>query len=61
MKPNKKNSINNILEENRIFAPSKEFSKNALIKNLKELIELKEAEKLYKLYQMETENLLSQI
>ena len=26
-----------------------------------ELIELKEAEKLYKLYQMETENLLSQI
>ena len=45
MKPNKKNSINNILEENRIFAPSKEFSKNALIKNLKELIELKEAAK----------------
>ena len=39
---NKKNSINNILEENRIFPPSKEFSKNALIKNLKELIELKQ-------------------
>jgi len=45
MKPNKKNSINNILEENRIFTPSKEFSKNALIKNLNELVELKEAAK----------------
>ncbi len=42
---NKKNSINNILEENRIFPPSKEFSKNALIKDFKELIELKEAAK----------------
>ena len=45
MKLNKKNSINNILEENRIFPPSKEFSKNALIKDFKELIELKEASK----------------
>ncbi len=45
MKLNKKNSINNILEENRIFPPSKEFSKNALIKNFKELIDLKQAAK----------------
>ncbi len=45
MKLNKKNSINNILEENRIFPPSKEFSKNALIKDFKELIELKLAAK----------------
>ena len=45
MKLNKKNSINNILEENRIFPPSKEFSKTALIKDFKELIELKEAAK----------------
>ena len=45
MKLNKKNSINNILEENRIFPPSKEFSKNALIKDFKELIELKQAAK----------------
>ncbi len=45
MKLNKKNSINNILEENRIFPPLKEFSKNALIKDFKELIELKEAAK----------------
>ena len=45
MKLNKKNSINNILEENRIFPPSKEFSKNALINDFKELIELKEAAK----------------
>ncbi len=45
MKLNKKNSINNILEEKRIFPPSKEFSKNALIKDFKELIELKEAAK----------------
>ncbi len=42
---NKKNSINNILEESRIFPPSKEFSKNALIKDFKELIKLKEAAK----------------
>ena len=45
MKLNKKNSINNILEENRIFPASKEFSKNALINDFKELIELKEAAK----------------
>ncbi len=45
MKLNKKNSINNILEENRIFPPSKEFSKNAFIKDFKELIELKQAAK----------------
>ncbi len=45
MKLNKKNSINNILEENRIFPPSKKFSKNALIKDFKELIELKQAAK----------------
>ena len=45
MNLNKKNSINNILEENRIFPPSKEFSKNALIKDLNELNKLKEAAK----------------
>ncbi len=45
MKLNKKNSINNILEENRIFPPSKDFSQNALIKDFKELNELKEAAK----------------
>ena len=45
MKLNKKNSINNILEENRIFPPSEEFSKNALIKDFNELIKLKEAAK----------------
>ncbi len=45
MKLNKNNSINNILEENRIFPPSKEFSKNALIKDFKKLIELKQAAK----------------
>jgi len=45
MKLNKKNSINNILEENRVFPPSKEFAKNALIKDFKELIELKESAK----------------
>ncbi len=42
---NKKNSINNILDENRIFPPSKEFSKNALIKDINKLIEIKEAAK----------------
>ena len=45
MNLNKRNSINNILEEKRIFPPSKEFSKKAFIKDLKELIELKEAAK----------------
>ena len=37
----KKNSINNILEEKRVFSPSKEFSKNANIKSFEELINLK--------------------
>ena len=37
----KKNSINNILEEKRIFPPSKEFSKNSNIKNFEELKTLK--------------------
>jgi len=42
MELNKKNSINNILEENRTFPPSKEFSKSALIKNKKDLFDLRE-------------------
>ncbi len=37
----KKNSINNILEEKRVFSPSKEFSENANIKSFDELINLK--------------------
>ena len=37
----KKNSINNILEEKRIFLPSREFSENANIKTFEELINLK--------------------
>ncbi len=37
----KKNSINNILEEKRVFSPSKEFSENANIKSFEELINLK--------------------
>ena len=45
MKINKKNSINNILEEKRVFPPSDEFSKQASIKNFKELSDLKEAAK----------------
>ena len=36
-----KNSINNILEENRIFPPSKEFAENSNIKSLLELKSLK--------------------
>ena len=43
MKLNKSNSINNILEENRIFKPSKEFSNNAFIKNFDELLNLRES------------------
>jgi len=35
------NSINNILEEKRVFYPSKEFSENSNIKSLKELTNLK--------------------
>tara|TARA_Y100000589_G_scaffold124579_2_gene118843 strand:+ start:9081 stop:11063 length:1983 start_codon:yes stop_codon:yes gene_type:complete len=42
MELNKKNSINNILEENRIFTPSKEFSSQANIGNLNILRELKD-------------------
>ena len=37
----KKNSINNILEENRLFHPSKEFSDKSNIKNFEELQSLK--------------------
>ena len=37
----KKNSINNILEEKRLFPPSKEFAENSNIKNFEELISLK--------------------
>ena len=37
----KKNSINNILEERRIFPPSKEFAENSNIKSQKELLSLR--------------------
>ena len=37
----KKNSINNILEEKRVFFPSKEFSEKANVKSFEELISLK--------------------
>tara|TARA_B100001029_G_scaffold152600_1_gene135748 strand:- start:534 stop:812 length:279 start_codon:yes stop_codon:yes gene_type:complete len=37
----KKKSINNILEERRIFPPSKEFSENSNIRSQKELLSLK--------------------
>ena len=42
MSLDKKNSINNILEEKRIFPPSKEFAKNSNIRSQKELLSLKE-------------------
>tara|TARA_Y100001970_G_scaffold294341_1_gene451038 strand:- start:4926 stop:6908 length:1983 start_codon:yes stop_codon:yes gene_type:complete len=42
MELDKKNSINNILEENRIFPPSKEFSKKANIKSFEDLELIKE-------------------
>ena len=42
MSLDKKHSINNILEENRLFPPPREFSQNANIKSLKELQILKE-------------------
>ena len=42
MELNKKNSINNILEENRTFPPSKEFSNSAIIKSKKDLSDLRE-------------------
>ena len=41
MSLNKKNSINNILEEKRIFAPSKEFANKSNISSLEELLRLK--------------------
>ena len=41
MSLDKKNSINNILEEKRIFPPSKEFAENSNIKSQKELLSLK--------------------
>ena len=41
MSLDKKHSINNILEENRLFPPPLEFSQNANIKSLKELQILK--------------------
>ena len=37
----KKNSINNILEEKRLFLPSKEFSEKSNIKSFEELQSLK--------------------
>ena len=37
----KNNSINNILEENRIFPPSKEFSSKSSINKIDQLFELK--------------------
>ena len=45
MELDKSNSINNILEENRIFPPSKEFSSQARIRNNKDLISIKEKAK----------------
>ncbi len=41
MSLDKKNSINNILEETRIFPPSKEFAENSNIRSQKELLSLK--------------------
>ena len=41
MELNKKNSINNILEEKRVFPPSDEFSKSATISK-KDLFDLRE-------------------
>ena len=41
MSLNKKNSINNILEEKRIFPPSKEFAEKSNIRSKKELLSLK--------------------
>ena len=42
MQLDKKNSINNILEENRIFPPSSDFSDKASISSLEDLNKLKE-------------------
>ena len=41
MSLDKKNSINNILEEKRIFHPSKKFSENSNISTQEELLSLK--------------------
>ncbi|KGF89001.1 acetate--CoA ligase [Prochlorococcus marinus] len=41
MSLDKKNSINNILEEKRIFPPSKEFAENSNIRSQQELLSLK--------------------
>ena len=40
MSLDKKNSINNILEEKRVFPPSKNFSKSASISSQEELLSL---------------------
>jgi len=45
MELNKKNSINNILEENRTFPPLKEFSKSSLIKSKEDLFALRDEAK----------------
>ena len=41
MSLDKKNSINNILEEKRIFPPSKKFAENSNISSQEELLSLK--------------------
>ena len=41
MSLDKKNSINNILEEKRVFPPSKEFVENSNIRSKEELLSLK--------------------
>jgi len=41
MSLDKKNSINNILDERRIFPPSKEFAEKSNIRSKKELLSLK--------------------
>ena len=41
MSLDKKNSINNILEEKRIFPPSKKFAENSNISTQEELLSLK--------------------
>ena len=41
MSLDKKNSINNILEESRIFPPSKKFAENSNIRSKKEFLSLK--------------------
>ena len=41
MSLDKKNSINNILEEKRIFPPSKKFAENSNVSTQEELLNLK--------------------